>query len=186
MLRLYGAYKDEGNLAVDVSFLIDPEGFVVDVCNFLVGKPLIFAALTFEYTVVPGEHGGLGNWQGGQSSSIVSGVSSRFSKNYARSAISSNGSFASAGSADFAHPVNKSSRAAPLSPKNSEAGSNNNIRPCCAKIQLNLLCTFMDMLFCTKSLAVQEYTRRPSRRLLLSETSSSSPRCGHRGDASPS
>ena len=96
MLRLYGAYKDEGNLAVDVSFLIDPEGFVVDVCNFLAGKPLIFAALTFDYTVVPGAHGGLGNWQGGQSSSIVSGVSSRFSKNYARSAISSNGSFASA------------------------------------------------------------------------------------------
>ena len=52
MLRLYGAYKDEGNLAVDVSFLIDPEGFVVDVCNFLVGKPLIFAALTFEYTAL--------------------------------------------------------------------------------------------------------------------------------------
>ena len=57
MLRLYGAYKEEGNLAVDVSFLIDPEGFVGDVCNFLVGKPLIFAALTFEYTLVPGEHG---------------------------------------------------------------------------------------------------------------------------------
>ena len=52
VLRLYGAYKDEGNLAVDVSFLIDPEGFVVDVCNFLVGKPLIFAALTFEYTAL--------------------------------------------------------------------------------------------------------------------------------------
>ena len=30
MLRLYGAYKEEGNLAVDVSFLIDPEVFVVD------------------------------------------------------------------------------------------------------------------------------------------------------------
>ena len=40
-MRLYGAYKEEGNLAVDVSFLIDPEGFVGDVCNFLVGKPLI-------------------------------------------------------------------------------------------------------------------------------------------------
>ena len=181
MLRLYGAYKEEGNLAVDVSFLIDPEGFVVDVCNFLVGKPLIFAALTFDYTVVPGAHGGLGNWQGGQSS-IVTGVSSRFSKNYARSAISSNGSFASA---EFA-PVNKSSRAAPLSLEDSEAGSNNNIRPGCAKIQLNLLCTFMDLLFCTKSLAVQEYTRRPSRRLPLSGTSSSSPHCGHPGDASSS
>ena len=150
MLRLYGAYKEEGNLAVDVSFLIDTEGFVVHVFNFLVGKPLIFAALTFDCTVVPGEHGGLGNWQGGQSSSIVSGVSSRFSKNYARSAVSSNGSFASA---EFA-PVNMSGRAAPLSLENSEAGSNNNIRPGCAKIQLNLLCTFMDLLFCTKSLAV--------------------------------
>ena len=96
--------------------------------------------------------------------------------------ISSNGSFASA---EFA-PVNKSGRAAPLSPKNSEAGSNNNIRPGCAKIQLNLLCTFMDLLFCTKSLAVQEYTRRPSRRLPLSGTSSSSPHCGHPGDASSS
>ena len=51
-MRLYGAYKEEGNLAVDVSFLIDPEGFVGDVCNFLVDKPLIFAALTFEYTVL--------------------------------------------------------------------------------------------------------------------------------------
>ena len=64
--------------------------------------------------------------------------------------ISFNGSFASA---EFAL-VNKSGRAAPLSPKNSEAGSDNNIRPGCAKIQLNLLCTFMDLLFCTKSLAV--------------------------------
>ena len=62
MLRLYGAYKEEGNLAVDVSFLIDPEGFVGDVCNFLVSKPLIFAALTFDYTVVPGAHGGLLQW----------------------------------------------------------------------------------------------------------------------------
>ena len=52
MLRLYGAYKEEGNLAVDVSFLIDHEGFIVDVFNFLVGKPLIFAALTFEYTTL--------------------------------------------------------------------------------------------------------------------------------------
>ena len=132
--RLYGVYKAEENLAFRASFLIDPEGYVVAVekCDFPVGRPLLFAVKSLNLQVgrsmeeqvrVVGLATGrdddlstsksfssVGNVSS-NTSSDVSGASSRFSKNDARSVVSSTGSFVSAKSA----PVKKSSSAAPKS-----------------------------------------------------------------------
>merc|ERR1711990_762370 len=105
--RLYGGYKSEENLAFRASFLIDPEGYLVAIekCDFPVGRSMeeqvrvVGLATGKEDDLSTSKSfSSVGNVSS-NTSSDVSGISSRFSKNDARSVVSSTGSFALAKSA---------------------------------------------------------------------------------------